>query len=581
MKVQRIIGSIFLGVAFVVLLFIVLNGKLISTVQAAPGAKALYVLDDGGADTSDCTDSQNPCKTIQYALDKAGPGDTIYVANKFSPATYIGTITIDKPVHLQGGWNVVETSSYLIWSRPSPCEASRTVIDAQRAGIAVVFTSSPYQPSIDCFTITGGDNAIGKGGGIYGYDVSPIITNNVITGNLGISDTLIVGYGGGIYLENAGAGTLISSNRIEGNVANYAGKGKGGGIYCKNSELEIRDNIINENVASLMGDFGEGGGIYLDNCSSALISGNTLEDNIGAHNHDGSGGGIFLEKTGNVTITQNTIQTNKATWAGSNGFGGGICINGGEDVIITQNDINANYGAYFAGVPSTANGYGGGIAISNSLQTKVTFNAIKGNIATRGTTAAMGSGGGIYEFQGSLFLENNNISYNYANNPTAPSYNSIGGGVYLEETTVSMDGNKIIGNKALGSIYAVGGGVRLNRCSAYTITNNVIAENSAGIKGSGIAIHGSTGRLINNTVARNLQGDGVGIFLQNSGSAELVNTIIVSNTVGISVETGTSAVMRATLWGSGSWANLTDWGGSGALARSVDLWGDPLFVDPG
>ena len=350
--------------------------------------------------------------------------------------------------------------------------------------------------------------------------------------------------------------------------------------YSKRVDVEKRF-INNENVASLMGDFGEGGGIYLDNCSSALISGNTLEDNIGAHNHDGSGGGIFLEKTGNVTITQNTIQTNKATWAGSNGFGGGICINGGEDVIITQNDINANYGAYFAGVPSTANGYGGGIAISNSLQTKVTFNAIKGNIATRGTTAAMGSGGGIYEFQGSLFLENNNISYNYANNPTAPSYNSIGGGVYLEETTVSMDGNKIIGNKALGSIYAVGGGVRLNRCSAYTITNNVIAENSAGIKGSGIAIHGSTGRLINNTVARNLQGDGVGIFLQNSGSAELVNTIIVSNTVGISVETGTSAVMRATLWGSGSWANLTDWGGSGALARSVDLWGDPLFVDPG
>ena len=52
--------------------------------------------------------------------------------------------------------------------------------------------------------------------------------------------------------------------------------------------------------------------------------------------------------------------------------------------------------------------------------------------------------------------------------------------------------------------------------------------------------------------------------------------------VGITVTPNSTATLEATLWGLGLWANLADWGGDGTtLAGTVNLWGDPAFVDPG
>ncbi|NIA09845.1 MAG: hypothetical protein GWP10_08975, partial [Nitrospiraceae bacterium] len=61
----------------------------------------------------------------------------------------------------------------------------------------------------------------------------------------------------------------------------------------------------------------------------------------------------------------------------------------------------------------------------------------------------------------------------------------------------------------------------------------------------------------------------------------LTNTILVSHTVGITVAAGSTATLEGTLWGSGPWANGTDWGGDGAIITgTVNVWGDPAFVDP-
>jgi hypothetical protein len=60
----------------------------------------------------------------------------------------------------------------------------------------------------------------------------------------------------------------------------------------------------------------------------------------------------------------------------------------------------------------------------------------------------------------------------------------------------------------------------------------------------------------------------------------MTNTIIVSHTVGIYVEPGSTATLESTLWGSGAWANGTDWAGTGTISTTSDLWGNPDFVDP-
>ena len=82
-------------------------------------------------------------------------------------------------------------------------------------------------------------------------------------------------------------------------------------------------------------------------------------------------------------------------------------------------------------------------------------------------------------------------------------------------------------------------------------------------------------------IARNHGGDGSGLHVSGAGSTvALTNTILVSHTVGITVAAGNTATLEATLWGTDTWANRTDWGGEGTSPTAGNLWGDPAFEDP-
>lgn len=115
----------------------------------------------------------------------------------------------------------------------------------------------------------------------------------------------------------------------------------------------------------------------------------------------------------------------------------------------------------------------------------------------------------------------------------------------------------------------------------------MIIENYSPYFGSGIAIdssrrfHSPT-LMIHNTIARNTGGDGSGIFLLVETDVVLSNTIIVSQAIGIDTGTGNNtAIMEGTLWGSGIWANGQDWVGEGIITGTVNVWGNPGFVDFG
>ena len=125
---------------------------------------------------------------------------------------------------------------------------------------------------IDGFTITNGEGYItflgdSLGGGIFCFQASPTIKNNIVCHNELQKFTGGWTSGGGIYCNQA---ALIENNIIHSN--SVGGKGSGGGLGCGGS-CRIENNIINNNSAG----YGGGGGIA---CSGfAVIEGNMLYGN--------------------------------------------------------------------------------------------------------------------------------------------------------------------------------------------------------------------------------------------------------------------------------------------------------------
>jgi hypothetical protein len=263
---------------------------------------------------------------------------------------------------------------------------------------------------------------------------------------------------------------------------------------------------------------GRGGGLFVY-AGDSEVRGNIIENNTAPE-----GGGLYVQS--GATILGNTIFSNAAT------YGGGLYLAYAPSykvpALVSANDILSNSAAF----------YGGGLYVWDH-HARVVGNTLSGN-------SAVAEGGGVWASHSSLSLEGNTIVDNQTD--------GNGGGLWLE-----------YGHEAL--------------------INNVIAGNRAAQAGSGVLIRASHSQLEHNTIARHLVGDGTGVYLYGDpgspSSAVLTNTILAGNTVGITVTAGHTALLDGTLWGSGVWANDTDWGGAGTvLTGTVNLWGDPVFVDP-
>ena len=109
--------------------------------------------------------------TIQAGIDAAVDGDTVLVA----PGTYVENIDFKG--------KVIEVRS--------SDGADVTIIDGYQYGSVVIFSSGEGTDSVlDGFTVTNG-NSFYYAGGIFCYDSSPTITNNIISQNTAVK-------GGGI-----------------------------------------------------------------------------------------------------------------------------------------------------------------------------------------------------------------------------------------------------------------------------------------------------------------------------------------------------------------------------------------------
>lgn len=200
------------------------------------------------------------------------------------------------------------------------------------------------------------------------YIASPLISNCTFSNNHGTLYCLESSYAiikNNTFKNNTsfcggGIRTYRSAPSIINNIIKNNNSQHGGGIYINGdpnySDLEtlVKGNIISNNHASGDDYYGGGGGVYIKNCNPTLID-NIISNNTATKN----GGGLFCGYESLPIISNSTIVNNYAT-EGSNG-GGLYCEEGAspnfENVIIYGNSAESNLGnqVYLSDNPSDPN----------------------------------------------------------------------------------------------------------------------------------------------------------------------------------------------------------------------------------
>ncbi len=480
-----------------------------------------------------------PYTSIQSAVDAADTGAVIKIATGWYTGVSARSgitqlVYLSKTVTLQGGYTTTN------WMIPYPL-TQPTILDAQYQG-RVFYLTGNITPTLAGLHITGG-NAAGLGG----------------NSSLAPSDV-----GGGLYIASTRA--ILSQNKIYRNWA-----GHGGGVFVYNSRATLVQNTVISNTAQAFG-----GGVALDT-SAAVLTGNHIITNTAWS----SGGGVYL-RSSPARLDDNVIESNY----GNSGGGVHLYI---SHATLADNLIKGNTAAY----------YGGGVYMQYSSATLAT-NVIRSNRVTHNVYSA---GGGVYASGNPLTSTANTVTFNQAhkggglyltdNSGSFLNTNVItanqaheGGGLYLYGGPATLQGNVIASNTALTN----GGGIFIIQAFAPKLINTMIVDNHAGQYGSGVYVWGTASwgilQFVHTTFAQNTGGDGSGLHLAMLGEATysqvaLTNTILVSQTVGVTVAQGCRATLTATLWGGAEWGNLYDYDGPGdVIIGAPSLEEEPGFIHP-
>lgn len=321
-----------------------------------------------------------------------------------------------------------------------------------------------------------------EGGAIFFSGTSTgsfILQENTFTNN---TSTL---FGGGISILNS-VKISLWKNTFNGNLA----KTHGGGasfFNVKNIEIGVQKtpnstidfpNTFNGNVSHA-----NGGGLYLNLCENVSIEGgnkfiHNRTENV-THQGDpflapvGNGGGIYITGSKNIKLNNNDIGMIN---------GGNTAVYNGGGLFIEKSEVTISGGS--TGTPGvnvihnqSLFGNGGGIAIRATDQSDDNSVAI-GKVKVQGNQANLeisggenaesslgGNGGGIAIFDSdrvnltgdfsSIIIGSFETNIDPANKNFATAN---GGGLYIRESSVTMQLLSIIGNE---SKYGCGGGVAI------------------------------------------------------------------------------------------------------------------------
>ncbi|MCW5554391.1 MAG: DUF1565 domain-containing protein [Verrucomicrobiae bacterium] len=364
---------------------IILAALLINVGEPVKTDAAVWFVRTNGDDVMPGTSWPDAKRTVGSALNAAGAGDEIWVAQ----GTYAGHLILKPDVALYGGFAGVEvTRVERNWTN------HLSILWGTTNQVVVSITNSGPATRLDGFTIGGGIGI--HGGGISVVGSGPIIANNTIRNNI---------------TDGAGAGISIwGFHLISGTEAYFP---------------VITNNVIVDNQA--INDEGDGAGIAVVG-SSPVIAWNVIARNTATRN----GGGIACWRHSFPVIANNFIVANSASYdeLTASAGGGGIFASAtdldGRPIpfaisapVIVNNVIAANGG-----------NDGGGISVVDSLYGAATI---------ANNTIVANNGAGVYWANTSPTNDNNIVAFNargfersrYFTNEAVIRFNNVFGNTVL------------------------------------------------------------------------------------------------------------------------------------------------------
>ena len=309
----------------------------------------------------------------------------------------------------------------------------------------------------------------------------------------------------------------------------------GAGLYSQNADLTLSNMVFDSNVINGMDnvDDASGGGAYVENGSLAT-TGCTFTENSAWGTKSSHGGGIAIKNTSTAAVENCVFEKNDAWIAAGLDF---LNENSGyAPFLLRGSTFHQNGWGYSAGDAYCS--YSGAIQIHQADA----------------------------RIEANIFTENRS-SADY-------------GAAAVRVSHLLFDRNRISSNQCGRT-----SGLYIHYCPTVTITNNIFSDNQSTydwLQYPAVLVRGSTAQFLHNTLARNT--GAYGIQLANAGEVNcevnLTNNVIAGHTTGVQVDDGCIATMEATLWGSGIWANTTDWTGTGTINTETNFWDEPGFVDP-
>ncbi|MBI5583981.1 MAG: hypothetical protein HY892_09170 [Deltaproteobacteria bacterium] len=467
-----------------------------------------------GQDTASCGEISQPCRSLQYAANKAETGDTLLVAA--GTYTFNQVADVCSPVvgdtavlcFYNKGLSIIGGFSADNWVTSNPAD-NPTIIDGQgyRRGVLLKRADASLKGLIIKNGLTrGASNGTGYstyafGGGILA-DYGTLSLNNI---------------------------RLINNQVIGGNTnaEAYGGAGSGGGLAVRLASRVDLEQVTFEGNSStggwgnLRGGYGMGGGLFtyqttvfgknldfFNNSSRAGSTGGSGIDQIGERS-DACGGGASFQEGSQVVLEKITASGNQsfggnaAQYAGG-AFGGAFSLEEAQ-VTIKEADIRDN----LAQGGNAVNGWlgnGGGIeAINSTLNIERSLlikNTARGGNGTTGDMGAAGGGGLNVTWFGSSLSSNLSISNTIvADNEVVQGQGAKvtgggGGGLWIQGTRAALDHLTISGNTISDNMQGQGvlliavGNVPASATMAHSLVTNHGANSSAA------ALHVKT----NNTV---------------------------------------------------------------------------------